>query len=537
MKKSFSFFQIIPPLLLIILLSACGTPVLNSLNPGTGTRGSIAIVNGSNLTGANVYWDYGLPSQAVIPSGFINASFFTVPLGAAFGAHPVKIAIGNNFSSNTVSFTVVDGTVRPKPRIDYFSCDDFSIDATGKATFILFISGANMDVGSTILVNGTDVGAVTSQVMHNNSMTATDPSTLGYPIFNYSMIWTIIDQQPAGSNLSIQVKNLDGTLSDAKTYAIAASMALLDSDGDGLLDDWEINGYDANGDGKIDVDLPGLGANPHHRDLFVEVDWMNGFAPDNSIWTTVESAYANAPILNSDGVPGIAIHIDRGQAGAGGGGGSVIPASNYIEYDGNASSYQQQGQTTADFYTLKSKYFDPNRLKIYRYCIFADDNGYQPGSSGRAENIWANDFFVTLGAWSPSGGTTTEQTGTFMHEFGHTLNLRHGGFEDDNYKPSYNSIMSYEFQIYGIDINCNNAGGGVFTYSQGVRADLNESTLNEKNGVCDHNAIDWNGNGILETSVSKDINNDGAITDLKDFSDWGNLQLDFTGPGSNWGNN
>jgi hypothetical protein len=393
-----------------------------------------------------------------------------------------------------------------------------------------------MDVGSTILINGTDAGAATSQVMHNNSLLASDPSTLGYPIFNYSMIWTIVNQQ-AGTNLSVQVKNLDGTLSDAKTYAIAPSLALLDSDGDGLLDDWEIHGYDADGDGKIDVDLPGLGANPHHRDLFVEVDWMNGFAPNSSIWTTVESAYSNAPVLNSDGIPGIAIHIDRGQAGGGGGGGSVIPASNYIEYDNNPSSYQQPGQTTANFYTLKSQYFNPKRLKIYRYCIFADDNGYQSTSSGRAENIWANDFFVSLGLWSPAGGTVAEQIGTFMHEFGHTLNLHHGGFEDDNYKPSYNSIMSYKFQMPGIDINCINAPGGVYTYSQGMRVDLNENALNEFNGVCDHGAVDWNGNGTLETSISTDINQDGAISDLKDYSDWGNLMLGFTGPGSNWGNN
>ena len=33
-----------------------------------------------------------------------------------------------------------------------------------------------------------------------------------------------------------------------------------------------------------------------------------------------------------------------------------------------------------------------------------------------------------------------------MHELGHTLNLRHGGFEDDNCKPNYISVMNYDNQ-------------------------------------------------------------------------------------------
>lgn len=45
-----------------------------------------------------------------------------------------------------------------------------------------------------------------------------------------------------------------------------------DSDGDGLLDAWERNGYDDNGDGTVDVDLPAMGANPHRKDLFLEID-------------------------------------------------------------------------------------------------------------------------------------------------------------------------------------------------------------------------------------------------------------------------
>jgi hypothetical protein len=99
------------------------------------------------------------------------------------------------------------------------------------------------------------------------------------------------------------------------------------------------------------------------------------------------------------------------------------------------------------------------------------------GSSGLAE-IWGNDLMVSLGAFAhednkqaascfngvddghdgstdladadcTSGvvGDQDEHEGTFMHELGHNLNLRHGGFEDVNYKPNYLSVMNYSFQF------------------------------------------------------------------------------------------
>ena len=90
-----------------------------------------------------------------------------------------------------------------------------------------------------------------------------------------------------------------------------------DSDGDGLLDDWEINGVDVDGDGVIDIDLPAMGANPMHKDIFLELDWRPGFPPQRAEIQKVKAAFAAAPIdaggiPNPDGLPGITLHIDTG---------------------------------------------------------------------------------------------------------------------------------------------------------------------------------------------------------------------------------
>ena len=70
--------------------------------------------------------------------------------------------------------------------------------------------------------------------------------------------------------------------------------------------------------------------------------------------------------------------------------------------------------------------------------------------SGCSE-IGGNDFVVSLGSWGlvngHNVGTTDQQTGTLFHEFGHTLGLRHGGGDNVNCKPNYESVMSYTRQF------------------------------------------------------------------------------------------
>lgn len=537
-------------LALVVVGTGCAhKPVLNALDPATGEPGTVVEVIGKDLFAASVRWDANTASEQTLPSNFLGARFFTVPYGASLAAHPVRLHGDGQYSDNTVNFTVTQGVAHPAPRVDDVTVSLFSIDANNKATMILMVHGANIDAGATIRVNNVDQTSFFSRLLRNQAMNATDAATLGYPIFHYATVWCILDKQVPNSNVSVSVRNLNGSTSNSVNYHIASSMATLDSDGDGLPDDWETHGYDANNDGTIDVDLPTLGANPMRKDLFVEVDWMNAAAPNNAIWADIETAFANAPILNSDGSQGIAIHIDRG-AGTGGGGGTIIPYADAVRYDNNTPN---AGLTYANFHTIKQNNFNANRLNVYRYAIFAWDNGHWAGSSGQAEDIWSNDFFVSLGSWGADGQREDFQVGTFMHELGHTLNLRHGGFEDTNSKDNYNSIMQYgnnwttvagqnnkfsPSQFSGIDTDCNLLNvNGVFTYSQGQRHDLNENSLDENAGVCDNIARDWNGNGVMQANVSANIDDNAALGTIKDYADWANIELDFRATGSLWGNN
>ena len=64
---------------------------------------------------------------------------------------------------------------------------------------------------------------------------------------------------------------------------------------------------------------------------------------------------------------------------------------------------------------------------------------------------------VAMGGWTPPNpviaadpggvGSRSEQAGTFMHELGHNLGLRHGGGDNTNCKPHHLSVMNYAYQF------------------------------------------------------------------------------------------
>ena len=87
----------------------------------------------------------------------------------------------------------------------------------------------------------------------------------------------------------------------------------------------------------------------------------------------------------------------------------------------------------------------------------ANEASFQRASPGVSDaGDGGGDFLITLGMWDNSTGTEFVQKSTFVHEFGHTAGLRHGGQEATaslaavNCKPSYLSSMNYLFQVRGL---------------------------------------------------------------------------------------
>ncbi len=299
-----------------------------------------------------------------------------------------------------------------------------------------------------------------------------------------------------------------------------------DSDGDGYPDLWELEGIDVDNDGVADLELPG--ADPSHKDIYIEIDYMTAHEPRPDALADVVQAFAIAPVSNPDGIDGITLHLEVDEE---------LPhqEASVLWPDFNVTKATNLGTPAqrADAATVMAK-----RL-AYRYSLFIHTYTSNPGSSGLAKS--GGNFVVSLGAsgWGSDGmghnvGTRKQQAGTLMHELGHTLGLGHGGVDGVNYKPNYLSIMSYWFQT-GWVINPTAPQGGRLDYSRqelSPLGPLDETNLDETQGIGldaviepdDYTTwvlasgaaglgraqrpLDWNGDGdALDLPVPLDLNN------------------------------
>jgi hypothetical protein len=205
--------------------------------------------------------------------------------------------------------------------------------------------------------------------------------------------------------------------------------AQLDTDGDGLYDHWEraAGGIDIDQDGTVDLDLSALGADPKHKDLFMEIDWLKpdaatgrDFSPQKEALDFFDTAMRNAPLTNPDGTTGVSVHIDAGSSIPGlsrnmGGialqGGDLISQAGtgnhiHVLYFGTTDPVAALGGGTdavgrpfvaRSLESVKQTFFGTTtkdaRELAFKYVVFADSHGagmvggvvQLSGSSGVAE--------------------------------------------------------------------------------------------------------------------------------------------------------
>ncbi|MFO0613367.1 MAG: hypothetical protein U0414_12300 [Polyangiaceae bacterium] len=236
--------------------------------------------------------------------------------------------------------------------------------------------------------------------------------------------------------LRVEGPDADGDLlDDAAELALGTDPAESDTDHDGISDGWEALGHEG-------VAFATLGAGPRHKDLFVELD-VQEFTDANGLHTAkpspiviaaLEAFYAGIDVPNPDGQSGIALHIVLD---------SILPET-FVCTDGGFFGDDAPGNF------------------LFREAFHKVAVCPHPYSHGFADIVGRIVHMDVLEADSDPTNDLTDHAAwewyaLFLHEMGHNLSLRHGGFQDLNYKPNYPSLMNYAFPAWDTALNLSNA--------------------------------------------------------------------------------
>ncbi|WP_145961646.1 hypothetical protein [Corynebacterium renale] len=256
------------------------------------------------------------------------------------------------------------------------------------------------------------------------------------------------------------------TLKGGVTVELKSETGALDSDGDGIPDVWEREGFTtASGES---MPLHRWGADPDRPDVFLQLNWMKSewetlgcnrvndygvnvsefaeFAQCDTANTNVYRPTRNSLIdlVKKFDEHGVNLWIDAG------------------DFYTNMRGYtDRKGGPTEDF---EPYYFADrpageklsdnvdkllgDRKAVFRVGVIGDAQAEGNRSSGLAL-MKHGSLYVA----KHSGMTNAEQVrNTIMHELGHNLNLTHAGAKSLNppksdYVPNYKSVMNYLYQF------------------------------------------------------------------------------------------
>jgi hypothetical protein len=273
-----------------------------------------------------------------------------------------------------------------------------------------------------------------------------------------------------------------------------------DNDGDSLCDEWETYGMDTDRTGSVELDLPALGANAAKKDVFVEIDALQGSPlglPQPELFEVVDAfraaptptaAHPNFPgpidlhlatpnsttpvdeIVTSSAVPGLDLSLPVDVDG------EVILPGDRVELVeirfGQRSLFVRPcgglGGSATERASANCAAQQFARMITHRYAFFGKSILSAGGSTlgkaafGGSVAAFAMDQPVEdLRAMGASGyldpdpahnGCSTDrqcagfmQQGIFMHELGHMLGLNHSNDDLVEFEPNFLSVMNYRY--------------------------------------------------------------------------------------------
>lgn len=334
------------------------------------------------------------------------------------------------------------------------------------ATHILYaMSGDDQHIQARVRGNGTAGGAIFTQA----SATSRRAFWLGTEAIQPQVARLIRNDRRLtshdsdGDQLGYELEAAIGTCASRSGYATkdgtsfdcALASDARDTDGDGLADGLELRGLRG---ASPHVPLPRWGANPRHKDMFVEVDSAQQTAGETAprmsagqarmfsdiygdrvrSLTPFEAALHAALLGNPDGKPGIAAHLDIGWPAQNGADVTV-----YGDWGGN-SVVPPGPRGAADPQTAWLNHLAASRVALFRYSTI------WTGSSGSTATDATCPGCGSY-AWSSSNEYGYELTDTPAHESGHANAIVHSGPAaadaeiDPNCKPNWPSVENYGF--------------------------------------------------------------------------------------------
>jgi len=231
---------------------------------------------------------------------------------------------------------------------------------------------------------------------------------------------------------------------------------------------WQYNPFIWDDHKNIDVDVDGLdnveeyltaqwGSDPFRKDLFVELDEMDGNG--DSIQASTLPEGSKELLYTAYDRQNIVYHLDDGSMG----GGETIPFDEEIGQNELGNIYQNYFLHNAE---------DNWRRGVFHYGVLIYSSSWVAGAAFRSNSFYITSRGHEKKANEPLLDRDTVYASAYMHETGHTFGFNPiGGHDRDSFYPwqinwwkwrPYRSCMNYGYMYTSVDYSDGSRGKNDF---------------------------------------------------------------------------